>query len=116
MINTRESVAEVSVRQRRHKLTKLKQAARKTLWFVDSFGLQLQSLELEDTSGAQVSLSFTQSSQSTSPPIPDVVDPTNEAPSDQALRSTSYLLERFDVSDEFYHQLAMIHPALPRSY
>ena len=114
-INTRGSVATISARQRQHKLTRLKQAAGKALWFVNSFGLQLQPLELEDTSGVQVSLSFAQSSQSTSPPTPDV-DPTNEAPSDPALRSTLYLLERFGVSDEFYHELAMIHPALPRSY
>ena len=32
------------------------------------------------------------------------------------LLQTFYLLDRFGVSDQFYHELAMVHPELPRSY
>ena len=32
------------------------------------------------------------------------------------VKETLYLLERFGVSDECYHELAMLHPQLPRLY
>ena len=46
------------------------------------------------------------------PPLP--VSPAPE--SDDSLAQTLYLLERFGVSDEFYHELAMVHPSLPRLF
>ena len=32
------------------------------------------------------------------------------------MRHYNYLLEKFGVSDEFYHELSMLHPQFPRSY
>ena len=50
------------------------------------------------------------------PPPPPPPPPTRQTiPSSEALAQTLYLLERFGVSDEFYHELAMAHPSLPRS-
>ena len=34
----------------------------------------------------------------------------------ESISETLYLLEKFRVSDECYHELTMIHPQLPRSY
>ena len=34
----------------------------------------------------------------------------------ESISETLYLLEKFGVSDECYHELTMIHPQLPRSY
>ena len=33
---------------------------------------------------------------------------------DKKIYQTLYLLERFGVSDQFYHELLMINPTLPR--
>lgn len=34
----------------------------------------------------------------------------------ECVSETLYLLEKFGVSDECYHELTMLHPKLPRSY
>ena len=34
----------------------------------------------------------------------------------ESVSETLYLLEKFGVSDECYHELTMLHPSLPQSY
>jgi len=43
-------------------------------------------------------------------------DQQGSADDTEDTRATLYLLDKFAVSDEFYHKLSMSHKALPRSY
>lgn len=96
---------QVSSRQRRRKVLSLKESSHKALWFVETFGLSVESVSLRDsTTGDPLVLSY-----SSHPPSPA------DSTSDGTLHQTLYLLERFGVSDEFYHELSMTHPSLPRS-
>ena len=99
-------INQVGERQRKRKLSQLKTSTEKALWFVSSFGLDVQSVTMSDSSGSSVVLNYTDTSQPTPSPTP--------APSDHAIAQTLFLLERFGVSDEFYHELAMLNPTLSR--
>ena len=89
-------------RQQRRKLSQLKTAAEKALWFVESFGLDLPAITFKTSSTNKViGISF---------------GPESATIDASCVRQTLYLLERFGVSDEFYHELAMINSALPRSH
>lgn len=109
-LNIGHELNELSSRQRRRKLSQLKSSTESALWFVNSFGLELESVSLHDSStGTPVTLTYSQSSSTT--PLEPYSEPTVEA-----LHQTLYLLERFGVSDDFFHELSMVHPSLPRSY
>ena len=70
------------------------------------FGQDVQSDTMCDSSRSSVLLNYNDTSQPRPSPTP--------APSDHAIAQTLFLLERFGVSDEFYHELAMINPTLSR--
>ena len=110
--NTSKKVDEVSPRQKRRKLNQFRSFAEKALWFAESFGLTPQSLTLSTESDEQYTLQLGESRSSIS---------TKDTPSDSAISTASihetlYLLEKFGVSDEFYHELSMHYPSLARSY
>lgn len=96
---------QVAERQRRRKLSLLKNSTEKALWFIESFGLDMESVTMRDSAGSSVVLNYTDL-----PPPPRTTPP----PSDQAIAQTLYLLERFGVSDEFYHELTILYPSLSR--
>ena len=98
---------DVGERQKRRKLSDFNDAAKKALWFAESFGFKLQSLEIESQSGSVMKLPLcTEPSQPQEDQLGSVDD----------TRATLYLLDKFAVSDEFYHELSMSHKDLPRSY
>ena len=104
LVNAGQPVSDVSVRQQRRKLSQLKTSIEKALWFIDSFGLDLQSVTVKSSNEKPMEISFADSTSNSQDHL-----------SESALQ-TLYLLERFRVSDEFYHELAVVNPSLPRSY
>ena len=109
LVNLGLPLSQVGERQRRRKVSALKESVQKVLLFVDSFGLTLQNVTMRDSvTGSPLSLNYGES------PPPASVASSSTSLSDATLYQTLYLLERFGVSDEFYHELAMTHPALPR--
>ena len=110
-INRGLPLSQVSQRQQRRKVSTLKSATEKALWFVESFGVCVESVTFRETlSESPLVISYGEStctSASSSSTAPTV-------PSDEALYQTLYLLERFGVSDEFYHELSMSYPSLAR--
>ena len=72
------------------------------LCFIESFGLSVEKVVLKSKDDSVVELNYS------SPSFP-----TRQ---DTSVNETLYLLEKFGVSDECYHELTMIHPNLPRSY
>ena len=89
-------------------MSALKESVQKVLLFVDSLGLTLQKVTVRDSA---TRLPLTWSYGESPPPAPVV---SFSLPLDATLYQTFYLLDRFGVFDEFYHELAMTHPALPR--
>ena len=109
--NTSKKVDEVSPRQKRRKLDQFRSFAEKALWFAESFGLTPQSLTLSTKSDEQYTLQLGESLRSSTS-----TKGTPSAISTASIHETLYLLEKFAVSDEFYHELSMHHPSLARSY
>ena len=99
-----KKVEEMSKRHQRRKLSQFGSAAECALWFAQSFGLILESVSVR-TSGSgeviNVPLSNSEQQQTSSSPEERKVD-------EYAALQTLYLLDRFGVSDEFYHELTQV--------
>ena len=100
-VNTGQEYSVLSSRQQRRKLSQLKTAVEKELWFMESFGLDLQSISVKTSQGKVIEI-----------PMESTTTDVN----DDSVRQTLHLLERFGVSDDFYHELSMANSSLPRSH
>ncbi|CAB3998260.1 Hypothetical predicted protein [Paramuricea clavata] len=94
-------------KQQSRKLRFLKNKTQCALWFCESFGLKLTSIKLQDEKGTISSLNY----QESPPSISDLScdDHSN-------LEKVLFLLDKFCVSDEIYHELTLVSEELPRSY
>ena len=85
-------------------------SSEQALWFASSFRLELEYLQARKAkSGSPVKISFQESQ----------VDPPASRPSDddrQKLLQVLYVLDRFAVSDEAYHELSSVSKDLPPLY
>ena len=97
-------------RQKARKLRTIKTAAEQALWFVRTFGLTVEKVVLKSPQDHKVDINYADV-PSTSTGI--CAEQTTEP---ESVSETLYLLEKFGVSDECYHELTMLHPSLPRSY
>uniref|UniRef100_A0A1X7STT0 Uncharacterized protein n=1 Tax=Amphimedon queenslandica TaxID=400682 RepID=A0A1X7STT0_AMPQE len=107
--NTGKDIDGVQDRQRRRKISALKESCSVALHFADSFNIDLLSVVFRTrTNNDIITLNYTR-------------DNTEELQSVEnkditVLQQILFLLDRFAVSDEFYHELTMLFPSLPRSY
>ena len=88
-----------------------KQQTRKAqcaLWFCENFGLKLSSIKLQDEKGTISSLNYDQEFP------PNISDLSCDDQSN--LEKVMFLLDKFCVSDEVYHELTLVSEELPRSY
>ena len=120
LTNTGRPLNQVGERQRRRKVSELKNSVQYVLSFVDSFGLTVENIAMSNSAtGTPLTLTYQPSSSSSGSSLPSSTNssssPRNQLCSNDTLYQTLYLLDRFGVSDEFYHELAMAHPSLPRS-
>ena len=79
---------------------------KKALWFAESFGFKLKSIEVESQSGSAITLSLCTELQPQE-------DQASSVDNSEITRATLYLLDKFA---EFYHELSMSYKDLPRSY
>ena len=92
----------VSDRQRRRKLSQLKGFTQKALYFAESLGLKPETLLTRSVqTGASVVVNLGDGSSSHGLPSPPDGDSCN-------VMQVLYLLDRFAVSDEFYHELTQV--------
>ena len=122
LTNTGRPLHQVGERQRRRKISELKKSVQYVLSFVDSFGLSVENVTMTNSAtGTPLTLSYQSSSSSSVSSSSSNSSSSSPAGcsrsllSDDTLYPTLYLLDRFGVSDEFYHELAMTHPSIPRS-
>ena len=95
--------------------------AQKALWFMNAYGLKLSSLEVEENNKTKHKLNLNDIPTTTNPVH---ANNTNQGgkyltlPEDEKkkVEEVLFLMDRFGVSDEFYHHLTMIFDGLPRSY
>lgn len=103
MVNRGKIYDDLSSRQQRRKLSHFQRAADAALWFSESFGLIPTQLTVRTSVNDD---SFTVPLSDTAPPLPDT-PPVREIDEFCAMQ-TLYLLDRFGVSDEFYHELTQV--------
>ena len=110
IVNKGKQIDEVSPRQARRKIAQVTTLSRRALWFAHSFGLQpeyVQFKRISSESSLRVSLE----------PCP-----SNELPATQTQEDFDracqvlYLLDKFAVSDDVYHELQMFSSHLPSAY
>ena len=75
---------------------------------MNTFGLTLEKVVLKSTNNSEVEINYSSPSSRSNHEI--------SVSQSECIDETLYLLEKFGVSDEFYHELSMLHPQLPRSY
>ena len=107
MVNHGRVLENVSARQRYRKLSQFRSIAEAALWFAETFGLIVDKLVSHTVqSGEEIVISLGDSSPSTSmPPSP----PPSSVPDEFCVMQILYLLDRFGVSDEFYHELTQVN-------
>ena len=108
-INRGKQIDEVSPHQARRKIAQVATLSRRALWFAHSFGLQPEYVQFKRTS-SELSLQVS------------LASPSNESPPTQTQEDFDrayqvlYLLDKFAVSDEVYHELQMLSSDLPPTH
>lgn len=111
-IITRKSV-DVQSRQKRCKLALLKESCYTALRFADTFNIDLLSVVFHTKKNNEIiKIQYQQNNEKEVIPAQTTIV---DSSSITTLQQVLYLLDKFAVSDEFYHELAMLFPSLPRS-
>ena len=103
-------------------MQQLKTRAQKALWFMSSFELQLKSLQVENNDGVRhhIDLKAVTDTNAQLSPTTDGTqgDKYSSLPEEEKVKveKVLFLMDKFGVSEDFFHQLTMIFHELPRSY
>ena len=107
--NRGHQLHEVGKRQRNRKIKELKTRAERALWFLETFGLALESIQMKDVNGKLTSMECGSNNDRLS---------FQKLPEDEkdTVRALLYILDKFSVGDAAYHEISMIDDQFPRSY
>ncbi len=110
--NSSKPLTDVGTRQRQRKIKELKTKAEKALWFLDSYGVTLDTFSVEDSNGEQVDLKVNPEGNGCK------ISKYEALPEKQKTRvkEVLHILDRFCVGDAAYHALSVLESGLPRSY
>ena len=108
MAGNGKSLNQLGKKQQSRKLKFLKGKAECALWFLKTHGLSLTSVKVaNDETGDIHSFNFDESNK----------ENCEVTGNDQkAIEQILHLLDKFCISDEFYHELTIMYDDLPRSY
>ena len=110
--NTGKKIDEVSPRHARRKLATFRNLFMQALWFGESFGLVPESLKVrKETSGVTQTIPLCEGTMQKN--VDTTISAATASDKENVLQIL-YLLDRFGVSDLFYHELAMVNLSLPR--
>lgn len=100
---------EVGRRQKNRKIKELKTRAERALWFLETFGLTLQSITMKDVKGKSVELECGEKNERLS---------FDTLPEDQkeTIRALLYIMDKWCVGDAAYHEMSMLVNDVPHSY
>ena len=108
-----KTINDLGTKQKGRKLELLKNRAQCALWFCKSFGLDLTNIKLQDESGCSYTMEYPTPSTSTPGQMEyDKLSEDRQKINEQVL----FLLDRFCVGDQVYHELSIITDGLPKSY
>jgi len=112
-----KKVGEVGQKQRQRKVKLLKERAECALWFAKSFGLELSCLKFKDVKSNET-YSLDYQTPTTSRPEEAAETSQEELSESQSsqIEQILFLLDKFYVSDQFYHELTVTYEDMPRSY
>jgi len=104
---------ELGAKQQRRRLNVLKTKAQCALWFSKSFGLDLNEIKLQDQHGKMHKIDYNTPEHSQT----NTGGYNNLSENDKTkIEQVLFLLDKFCVSDEVYHELSLIGDGLPKSY
>ena len=103
---TRERIQDVGKKQQSRKFRMLKNRTQCALWFCEGFRLKLSHINFRDDTGGNYSLYY------------HTHNGSSDLSEDEQwnLDKVLFLLDKFCVGNEFYHELSMLSEDLPRSY
>ncbi|KAL9977532.1 hypothetical protein ACROYT_G014945 [Oculina patagonica] len=138
--HTGKDLAVVGKKQQQRHLTQIKNKAQDALWFGKTYGLIPQSLMVEDRNGMVNEINLTQTDDAEKENTPVSERNSESQGSEQGhqgdsckerkaqfyknlpeeekdkVKSILYIMDKFSVSIQAYHELSQQKPALPRSY
>lgn len=106
--NNGRPIHEVGKRQGNRKIKEVKTRAAMALWFLESFGLTLESVKVKDKDGKATELGYGKDNGTS------FHDLSQERQDN--VRSLLYIMDKFCVGDAAYHEVSMIVDDAPRSY
>ncbi len=108
-MNRGKDYEKVGKQQQRRKLVNLKQHVSGALWFADTYGLMPTSLTLKTKEGGEKVSIDLEGKNLTRLSYFDLPPDDREK-----VQQLSYVLDKFSVSDTFYHELHMLEDGLPQ--
>ena len=113
-INTGKAYDDVQERQKNRKIKVIRDGIKRAVFFCDSFGLDLLSISLKSKAGKSIVINYDDTAHTTTPSSSSEQE---ESTCNYGAESVVlYLLDKFGISDEFYQELSMVNPYLPRSH
>ena len=109
--NTRD-ISKASPTTKWRYLKELKTRAQKALWFMQQFGLNVINLQLQQNDGVCQNINLNESQSTTSAATASCLSEDGKSEIEKVL----FLMDKFGVSEDFYHELTMTFSDLPRSY
>ena len=89
----------------------MKTRAEKALWFLESFGLSLESIKVKDMDGKVSEVGYENSSSVSKTSFHNLPEKDKET-----VRALLYIMDKRCVGDAAYHELSMTVNDVPRSY
>ncbi|CAC5380013.1 unnamed protein product [Mytilus coruscus] len=108
LVNKGKTIPECKSRKQSNTEISIKQWVNKALWFAKSFGVDLQELKVVDSAGSTHDLLKNTKPVGRYEQVPETEQ--------DKVKSLLYILDKFGVSDDAYHELAVYNDGLPRSY
>lgn len=109
--NTSRPINQIGERQTRRKIKEVKTRAEKALWFLESFGLTLHSIKVNDNAGNLTDLSFHSADGGSKTSFHNLPEEDKDT-----VRALLYIMDKCCVGDVAYHELSMQLNDVPRSY
>ena len=109
--NQSKPLNDVGIRQRQRKIKELKTNAETALWFLESYGVTLTRICVEDSRGKQVDISPGVTKAEKGSNYQNLMEEEKTQ-----IKEVLCILDRFCVGDAAYHALCEEENGLPRSY
>ena len=110
-INVGQGIDDVQERQRRRKMAALREGCEKALWFTGSYNVDLIKVVFQSRKTGEPIDVYKKGTRTCTNSITQLQDDSSQL---LQLQQTLQLLDRFAVSDEFYREISMLNPSLPR--